>query len=128
MRRAGALARGPTRAPLPRPRLLPAVPLMTVALLTLPVGAGLLGTALPAFGVMPALGRVEPGLDAFRALGAWPGLPAAARLSVTTGLAATVLSLAVTMLIVASWSGTRVFAAIRRALAPLLSVPHAAAA
>ncbi|MFP4305029.1 MAG: ABC transporter permease [Rhodosalinus sp.] len=128
MRRAGALARGPTRAPLPRPRLLPAVPLMTVALLTLPVGAGLLGTALPAFGVMPALGRVEPGLDAFRALGTWPGLPAAARLSVTTGLAATVLSLAVTMLIVASWSGTRVFAAIRRALAPLLSVPHAAAA
>ncbi|WP_372892930.1 ABC transporter permease [Rhodosalinus sp.] len=124
--RARALPAPAGRAP--RPRLLPAVPLLTVAMLTLPVGAGLLGTALPAIGVMPALGRIEPGFGPLRDLLAWPGLGAAARLSVTTGLAATALALAVTVAILASWSETRAFGVIRRALAPLLSVPHAAAA
>ncbi|REC58427.1 ABC transporter permease subunit [Rhodosalinus sediminis] len=111
-----------------RLRLLPAVPLLTVAVLTVPVGAGLLGTALPAIGVMPALGHAAPGLGPFRDLFAWPGLADALRLSAVTGLAATALALAVTVAILASWSETRAFGAIRRALAPLLSVPHAAAA
>ncbi len=111
-----------------RGRVLPVVPALTVALLLLPVAAGLAGTLLPAFGILPAIGRAAPGLDAFGPLLDWPGLAAASRLSVVTGLAATALSLAVTALILASWSGTRVFGAIRRALSPLLSVPHAAAA
>lgn len=50
------------------------------------------------------------------------------RLSVVTGVSATALSLALTLLIVAAWQGTRSFVWVTRALAPLLALPHAAAA
>jgi putative thiamine transport system permease protein len=49
-------------------------------------------------------------------------------LSVTTGVFATAISLAIVMLVTAGWSGTRPFRALERLLSPLLSVPHAAAA
>lgn len=103
-------------------------PALTVALMLGPVLAGLLGTLAPAFGYFPALGRGELNLDPFRHLAGWPGLGAAMRLSVTTGLAATALSLGLTALILAAWHGTRGFRWMERALSPLLSVPHAAAA
>ncbi|PIP97133.1 MAG: ABC transporter permease [Rhodobacterales bacterium CG18_big_fil_WC_8_21_14_2_50_71_9] len=122
-------------APAPRarrPRLLPWAPLVTLALLIGPVAAGLAGTLAPAFGWLPGLeaapGLSAPGLWPWRDLLAWPGLTAAARLSVTTGLLSTALSLALALSICAAWQGTRAFAAIERALSPLLSVPHAAAA
>lgn len=111
-----------------RPRLLPWAPLLTIVVLLLPVAAGLAGVVAPAFGWHPAFGGDRLSLDPLRELFAWPGLGAAARLSVVTSLAATALSLALTMLICAAWRGTKVFIAIERALSPLLSVPHAAAA
>ncbi|GGE38753.1 ABC transporter permease [Actibacterium pelagium] len=77
---------------------------------------------------MPAIGREDWDLSAFRALFTWPGLPEAARLSLFTGLIATVLSLAITTLILASWHGTRIAHWVEAALSPLLAVPHAAAA
>ncbi|RVV96779.1 ABC transporter permease subunit [Mesobaculum littorinae] len=104
------------------------MPVLTMGLLALLVAAGLAGVLAPAFGWFPALGHTRPGLGAWRDLFAWPGIGAATRLSVTTALAATALSLGTTMLICAAWHGTRVFAAIQRLLSPLLSVPHAAAA
>ncbi|MDP2083007.1 MAG: ABC transporter permease subunit [Pseudotabrizicola sp.] len=94
-------------------------PRLTLALLVVPVAAGLLGTVIPAF---------SQDAKGLRALLDWPGLPRAAILSLTTGVAATALSLAVTLLLVASLWGTRAFALIQHMLAPLLSVPHAAAA
>jgi putative thiamine transport system permease protein len=103
-------------------------PALTLALLLGPVLAGLAGTLAPAFGLFPALGGRSLSLAPALALLDWPGLVPAARLSVTTGLAATVLSLAITALIMAGWSGTRAFRWMERALSPLLSVPHAAAA
>lgn len=111
-----------------RPGFLPWAPLVTLVVLLLPVGAGLLGVLAPALGWFPALGGDHLTLDPWRDLFAWPGLPTAVRLSVVTGLAATALSLGITVLICAAWQGTRAFAAIERALSPLLSVPHAAAA
>ncbi|WP_226621932.1 ABC transporter permease [Alloyangia pacifica] len=105
-----------------------AAPALTLLALLGPVAAGLAGTLAPAFGLMPALGGTEASLDPFRALLGWPGLPRAATLSLFTGLAATLVSLALTVLICAGWQGTRAFAALERALSPLLSVPHAAAA
>ncbi|MEM8536290.1 MAG: ABC transporter permease subunit [Pseudomonadota bacterium] len=93
-----------------------------------PVAAGLYGTLLPAFGHLPAAGLTGPSLNPFRDLFDWPGLPRAVMLSVTTGVLATVVSLAIVMLITAGWSGTRAFRALERLLSPLLSVPHAAAA
>ncbi|MCK0151689.1 ABC transporter permease subunit [Marivita sp. S6314] len=93
-----------------------------------PVAAGVLGTLAPAFGVLPALGGTEITLDAFAMLFDWPGITRASVLSVTTGLIATTLSLLVVSLICAAWSGSAAFRVIERALSPLLSVPHAAAA
>ena len=111
-----------------RPDLLPLAPWLTLAVLLLPVGAGLAGVIAPAFGWFPALGGVTVSLAPWQALLDWPGLPDAVWLSLVTGLGATAVSLAVTVMICAAWQGTRAFAVIERALSPLLSVPHAAAA
>lgn len=109
-------------------RLLPWAPALTLAALLGPVAAGLLGTLAPALGYMPALGGDALTLAAFSELLAWPGIGRASALSVGVGVAATALSLGIVMLITAGWSGTRPFRAVEKALSPLLSVPHAAAA
>ncbi len=104
------------------------LPLLTLLAMLGPVLAGLGGTLAPAFGYFPAVGATELSAAPLRALFEWPGLPAAARLSVTTGFLATGLSLGIVALLTAGWLGTRAFGLIERALSPLLSVPHAAAA
>lgn len=109
------------------PRL-PLFPLLTVLFLLGPLVAGLWGTILPAFGHFPAGGQHGPSLDAFRTLLDWPGLSDASRLSLVTGIVSALLSLAITALILAGWTGTRGFRVLERLLSPFLSVPHAAAA
>lgn len=108
--------------------LLRRAPILTLLLMLGPVAAGLLGTILPALGYLPALGAQDLGVAIYAALLEWPGLPRAVWLSISTGLAATLISLVAVMLIVAGWHGTRSFGVLERALSPLLSVPHAAAA
>ena len=105
-------------------RLLRLVACLIPGLLLLPILAGLLGSIGPAFNLSPS----GPDLVAFRDLAAWPGLPAALRLSLVTGLAATALALALTLLITATLQATPAFAVLRRLLAPLLAMPHAATA
>ncbi len=120
-----------TDAVTPRPgtrQFLHWAPALTLMVMLGPVAAGLLGTLGPALGWMPALGGDTVGAQAFADLFAWPGLPRAVALSVGTGLAATALSLGIVVLIAAGWHGTRAFGVVERALSPLLSVPHAAAA
>ncbi len=114
--------------PSARARFLPWAPLLTLAIMVGPVVAGVLGTLGPAFGYMPALGGDGFNLKAFAMLFDWPGITRASVLSVTTGIAATALSLLLVALICAAWSGSRAFRIIERMLSPLLSVPHAAAA
>ncbi|SFO97985.1 putative thiamine transport system permease protein [Tranquillimonas alkanivorans] len=104
------------------------VPLLTLAAMLGPICAGLAGTVLPALGWYPAAGTTALDGAPIRALLAWPGLADAARLSLTTGLAATALSLGIVALVFAGWWGTRPFGMLERLLSPLLSVPHAAAA
>lgn len=99
--------------------LLRQAPRLTVALLCLPIAAGLAGT------IWPALADHAAGL---RMAIAWPGFQGALWLSIKTGFLATSISLAVTLGLIAGLHGTRSFAAIQHLLAPLLSVPHAAAA
>ncbi len=103
-------------------------PALTLALMLGPVLAGLLGTLAPALGLFPALGGTEISGAPFMKLIQWPGLGPAVRLSMTTGLLATLLSLGITAVLLAAWHGTAAFRWLERALAPLLSVPHAAAA
>jgi putative thiamine transport system permease protein len=110
------------------PKLLKYAPGLTVFLMVGPLVAGLLGTVLPAFGYLPALGGGQWSLAAWQELFAQPGLLISVRLSATTGLLATVISFFVVMLFCAAWQGTRAFALMQRVLAPILSVPHAAAA
>ncbi len=102
--------------------------MLTLGLLLLPITFGLFGTLLPAFGFFPALGGHALSLDPFRELLATPGLPTAVVLSVATGLGATVISLGVTLIFVASYAGTPTLSRLQHLLSPLLAVPHAAAA
>ncbi|MFN3663881.1 ABC transporter permease [Yoonia sp.] len=111
-----------------RRRLLPLLPALTLLAMLGPVVAGLWGTVLPALGHLPAAGLQGPSLQPVRDLFGWAGLPRAVMLSIGTGLLATVISLAIVMLVTAGWSGTRPFRMLERALSPLLAVPHAAAA
>ncbi|MGH6927831.1 MAG: hypothetical protein ACREEV_05910, partial [Dongiaceae bacterium] len=108
--------------------LLRAVPALTLALFVAPVAAGFLGTALPAFGWLPVLGGTELSLAPWRRLLLAPELPSALRLTLTSGLAASIASVAIVIMFCAAAHGTRLFRAIERLLAPLLAVPHAAVA
>lgn len=111
-----------------RGRLLRLLPAVTLALFLGPLVAGLVFTLLPAFGWLPALRGTALGLGAWRALLAAPELPGALRLTLVSGLAATLVSAVLALGIAAAGQDTRLFAALRRLLAPLLAVPHAALA
>ncbi len=93
------------------------VPALCLTLLALPVAGGLWGTVAPA---------LTPG--AAGALWQWPGLAAAVRLSVVTGLGSTLIALAITLVMLAGLRGTWAYRLILRILSPLLAVPHATAA
>ena len=102
---------------------------LTVALVfALPVGIGLVGVILPAFGYLPALGGDALSLAPFRQLLAVPGLFASTLLSLASGLVTTAVSTLGVALFLAAFHGTAAERLARRALAPLLAVPHAAAA
>ncbi|OJF97436.1 ABC transporter permease [Pararhizobium antarcticum] len=101
---------------------------LTVALLTLPLSFGLLGTLLPALGYLPALGGHDIGLEHFGRLLAMPGIWASVWLSLASGLSTTAISVAVTALFLAAFAGTSVLRRLQHWLSPLLAIPHAAAA
>jgi putative thiamine transport system permease protein len=103
-------------------------PGLTLALLLAPVAAGLAGTWLPAFGWLPAIGGEHFSLAPWRALFAAPELGRAVALTLFTGFAATLLSLALAVAICACCHGLPVFRLVRRALVPWLAIPHAALA
>jgi putative thiamine transport system permease protein len=112
-----------------RPRFLEhlATLLLWLAFAT-PVAIGVLGTVLPAFGILPELGGSSLSLQPWRQLFNVPGLPEAVLLSLTTGLGTTAISFLIVIAFSAHWHGTRWFGRLRRLLSPLLSVPHVAIA
>ncbi len=103
-------------------------PALTLALFLGPVAAGIIGTLLPAFGWLPALGGESLSLEPWRRLSEAPGLAAALRLTLTSGFLATAISLGLTVLIFAAGHGTPAFTWAKRAMTPLLAVPHLAVA
>ncbi|MCE8036844.1 ABC transporter permease subunit [Halomonas sp. MCCC 1A11062] len=103
-------------------------PWLIVILLVGPILAGLTMALLPAFGYMPALGGHAFSLEPWRLLLAQPGLVRSVGVSFASGLITTAISLAVVLLFLAGVSGSRLDRWIRRLVAPLLSIPHAAAA
>ena len=105
--------------------MLRASPPVVGAVILAAVAAGLGGTIVPAFRLLAPGG---PDLSAFRDLLGWPGLADAAWLSLSAGLLGTAVALILTVLITAALHDRPVFGLLRRMLAPLLAVPHAAAA
>ena len=113
----------------PRRSLSAALPaLLVFGVVAVPVAAGLIGTLLPAFGLLPAIGAERLSLDPWRRLLAEPGLARAVLLSVCSGFGATLLSLLLVALFCAGAQGTRAFARAQAFAVPVLATPHAALA
>ncbi|MHB1871358.1 MAG: ABC transporter permease [Steroidobacteraceae bacterium] len=103
-------------------------PRVTLALFLAPVAAGLLGTVLPAFGYLPAIGGRAVTLAPWRVLFAQPGIGTAIGLTLASGLGATALSVLLVFGCCAHWAGRRPGRIGRTLLAPVLAAPHAALA
>lgn len=97
-----------------------------VLCVVLPALFGLAGTALPAFGILPALGHHEPSLEPFRRLFATPGIGRALLLAFLSGLGSTLLALVLAVAIAASLYGRPAEARFKALLPFLLAIPHAA--
>jgi putative thiamine transport system permease protein len=110
------------------PPALRLVPGVTLALFLGPIVAGVAGTVGPALGWLPAIGGEAISLAPFRDLLAWPGFAASLRVTLTTGVAATALSLGLVVLFCAAAHGTARFRRAQGLVAPLLATPHAALA
>ena len=112
-----------------RGRWLRGLVLATVALgLLLPIAAGLWQTARAAFGVFPAIGADDPGLAPWRTLWQLPGIGTSVALTLWTGVAATVLSLALAVGACAAGHRRLATGPGARLLAPFLAAPHVAVA
>jgi putative thiamine transport system permease protein len=111
-----------------RPGPLRAAPAVTVAAFALPIAAGLVGTLLPAFGVLPAIGASTWSLAPWRELRDAPGVATSVRLTLVTGLATTLLAVAAALGL-AAVAHTRAWGRHLAALvAPVLAAPHSALA
>jgi putative thiamine transport system permease protein len=98
------------------------------AFFALPILAGLIGTLLPAFGYLPAIGEHAIGMASWNELVSYPGFSASVRLTITTGVAATVLALILASGFCAAVHGRMRIRSVEAMLAPLLATPHAAMA
>ena len=103
-------------------------PWITVALFLLPVVAGLVGTLLPAFGYLPAIGGEHLSFEPWRALAEQPGVMNSVRLSIQTGLLATALSLVLAASFCALVNDQPLYRRLAALVSPLLATPHVAIA
>jgi putative thiamine transport system permease protein len=108
--------------------LLRHAPLLTVAAFAAPIVAGLIGTLLPAFGVLPAIGGDSFNLNAWRALLAFPGFATSLWLTLSTGWLATLLAAVITFALGAVLVHRPLVRRLGQWLAPLLAMPHSALA
>lgn len=104
------------------------VPAVIIALLVLPIGAGLLMVLLPAFSYLPALGGNTASLAPWQMLLDQPGLGRSLTVSFASGLVSTAIALIMVVLFLAASRGTWLDRGIRRLVSPLLAIPHAAIA
>jgi len=108
-------------------RLPSPAPLLVVVVL-LPVAVGLAATLMPAFGYLPALGGTAFSLAPWRELLAWPGMRGGLILTTTTGVAATILSLASAVAMAVLARRARWLRAVQAWMPPVLATPHSALA
>ena len=111
-----------------RRSLLALFPVLTVAAFLLPIVAGLIGTLLPAFGYLPAIGGRALGIEPWRRLFSYPGITTSIITTVATGFAATFISLVLALAFCGVAFGRTWARRIGGFVAPVLSTPHAAIA
>ena len=108
--------------------LLRYAPAATVAAFLLPVAAGLVGTLLPAFGYLPAIGGHALSLDPWRHLLAYPGFASSLRVTVVVGVATPLLAVVLAFGLCA-WAHDRPWwRRLSAAVTPILATPHSAIA
>ncbi|MGJ8690562.1 MAG: ABC transporter permease [Gammaproteobacteria bacterium] len=103
-------------------------PWLMLLVLIAPIALGVGLTVLPAFGYMPVLGGEHFTLRHFSELLAAPGLGHSVTVSAMSALLTPLLALVLVFLFLAAATGTRIERWMRRLVAPLLAIPHAAAA
>jgi putative thiamine transport system permease protein len=103
-------------------------PFLTLLVFLAPIGAGLLGTILPAFGFLPVLGSHGFSLDPWRALFDYPGFGTALSLTLGVGFGASVISFLLAVGFCAMMVETRFVRRLQSVLPPLLATPHVAIA
>ena len=106
--------------------LLHLFPYLTLTAFLAPIIIGLSGTWLPAFGLLPSIGATELTLQPFHDFFSHPSVPGALRATLSSGIAATLLSLFVSLWLTVHLQGSRFWRLLERGLAPLLAIPHAA--
>ncbi len=110
------------------PLWLRTAPLVTVAVFLAPIAAGLLGTALPAFGWLPVLGGHRLTIAPWEKLFTEPGIGEAIALTLSSGLVATALSVLLVLGFCAQMQARKPGRIGRALMAPILAAPHAAMA
>ena len=121
-----ALMAPPSTVARARSRLLRLAPAVTVAAFAVPIFCGLIGTLMPAFGYLPAIGGERWSLDPWRALFDAPGFSTSLQSTLVVGWASTLISVLIA-LAVAGFLHSRVNR-LGASLAPLLAMPHSALA
>lgn len=107
-------------------RVLAVFPPLTLGVFLLPVVLGLLGTWLPAFGILPAVGADQPSLAPWRTLFTHPSLVTALRHTLISAWGSTLLALVLTLVVLSLGWKTRSFRWLQGSLSGLLAIPHAA--
>ena len=120
-----ATAGDSARAPL---RLLQLAPVLTVAAFAVPIACGLIGTLMPAFGYLPAIGGDRWSLDPWRALLAAPGFTTSLQLTLAVGWASTLMSVLLALAVAGFMHQRAGGKRLGSFLAPLLAMPHSALA
>ncbi len=102
--------------------------LFTVLLVAAPIVGGLVFTALPAIDIMPSIGRTQPSFAGWAALLHSPGFSTSLRLTVVSGVSATLLSFGLALAFCAQTLSRRGWGWLRLLQAPILASPHSAVA
>ena len=121
MAAAGTAARGPRH-------LLRLAPVLTVAAFAVPIACGLVGTLMPAFGYLPAIGGDRWSLDPWRVLRDAPGFSTSLQLTLVVGWASTLMSVLLALAVAGFLHHRAGAKRLGSWLTPLLAMPHSALA
>ena len=118
---AGTAVRGPRH-------LLRLAPMLTVAAFAVPIACGLVGTLMPAFGYLPAIGGDRWSLDPWRVLRDAPGFSTSLQLTLVVGWASTLMSVLLALAVAGFLHHRAGAKRLGSWLTPLLAMPHSALA